>query len=79
MLLRFYVRPDRATARILDEGKLGWAIGIALIVAILLQAPAHMLQQRMMDEFVAQTQAELSDEGQQGWKDLEKRYVGINY
>ena len=44
--------------RILDEGKLGWSIGIALIAALLLQGPSYMIQQKRMNEVMVQMQAD---------------------
>lgn len=58
ILLGFYFRPLASVARVLDEGKLGWAIGIAVVTALLLQGPAHVLQQKRMADILVQAQSE---------------------
>ena len=57
ILLGFYFRPLTSVARILDEAKLGWAIGIAVVTALLLQGPAYMMQQKRMTDILVQMQS----------------------
>ena len=66
ILLGFYFRPLASVARILDEGKLGWSIGIAVVMALLLQGPAYMIQQKRMNEVMVQLRSEYGARADEG-------------
>jgi hypothetical protein len=50
LFLRIYIRPLRAFGPVIDEARLAFAVGIALLAVFAVQAPRHAEYRRIMEQ-----------------------------